>query len=73
MYKVVKYFTDLHDDAHPYNVGDVFPRDGLTVSEERFAELAGFNNAQGVPLIEQVKEKEAEKPKQRTTRKKVAE
>ena len=71
MYKVVKYFTDLHDYAHPYNVGDVFPRDGLTVSEERFAELAGFNNAQGVPLIEQVEE--AEKPKQRTTRKKVAE
>lgn len=71
MYKVVKYFTDLHDDAHPYKVGDVFPRDGLTVSEERFAELAGFNNAQGVPLIEQVEE--AEKPKQRTTRKKVAE
>ena len=30
MYKVIKYFTDLQDNEHPYNAGDTFPRDGLT-------------------------------------------
>lgn len=56
MYKVIKFFTDLHDDNHPYNVGDIFPHSGLTVSEERLAELAGKNNKQGEPLIKLVKE-----------------
>lgn len=55
MYKVIKYFTDLQDSNHPYNVGDVFPRDGLTVTEERLAELAGKDNKQGVPLIKHIK------------------
>ena len=55
MYKVIKNFTDLQDKNHPYNVGDTFPRKGLTVSAERLAELAGSNNKQGVPLIAEVK------------------
>ena len=38
MYKVIKYFTDLQDNEHPYNAGDTFPRDGLTVSRERIIE-----------------------------------
>ncbi len=54
MYRVIHYFTDLHDKNHPYNVGDFFPREGITVSEERLAELAGEDNKQGKPLIEQV-------------------
>lgn len=57
MYKVIKYFMDLQDKNHPYNVGDVFPRKGLEVSAERLAELAGPNNKQGVPLIERVETK----------------
>ena len=57
MYKVINYFTDLTDKNRPYNVGDTFPRDGLEVSEERLAELAGSNNKQGKPLIEKVEEK----------------
>lgn len=56
MYRVIKYFTDLHDDDHPYNVGDTFPREGIEVAEERLAELAGSNNKQGVPLIELVED-----------------
>lgn len=60
MYKVVKFFTDLHDNNHPYNVGDTFPRSGVAVTEARLAELAGSENKQGVPLI--VKEAE-EAPK----------
>ena len=54
MYKVIKYFTDLQDGNRPYNVGDVFPRDGVEASEERIAELAGSNNLQKTPLIAEV-------------------
>lgn len=61
MYKVIKYFIDLQDNNHPYNAGDVFPRSGLTVTDERLAELAGSENKQGVPLIQLVKKKRAKK------------
>ncbi|HJC49110.1 MAG TPA: hypothetical protein H9754_00785 [Candidatus Anaerostipes avistercoris] len=74
MYKVIKRFHDLQDARktksgriyHEYNVGDVFPRDGMEVSEERIQELAGPDNRQGVPLIELVQEKGAPK---KTTKK----
>lgn len=62
MYKVIKYFIDLHDANHPYNVGDDFPRSGVRVSDERIAELAGSNNRQKQPLIQLVEEP-AEAPK----------
>ena len=75
MYKVIKFFTDLHDNGHLYNVGDVFPREGVEVTDERLAELASENNRQGVPLIALVEdkgtvepEKEA-KPKKKTSKK----
>jgi hypothetical protein len=58
MYKVIKYFMDLQDGNHPYHVGDVFPRKGMNVSEERIAELSGSENKQGVPLIAKVEKKE---------------
>ena len=56
-YKVIKLFTDLHDNDYLYNVGDTFPRKGITVTEERLAELAGSNNKQHTPLIEKVEPK----------------
>ena len=46
MYRVIKFFTDLHDGDHPYNVGDPFPRKGIRVSKERIDELAGTSNKQ---------------------------
>jgi hypothetical protein len=49
---VIKKFTDLQDGNHVYNVGDVYPREGYTPSEERIAELASDKNRQGTPLIE---------------------
>ena len=52
MYRVIRFFTDLHDGNHPYNVGDSFPRKGIEVTDERLAELAGASNKQGTPLIE---------------------
>lgn len=62
MYKVIKYFTDLHDNNYPYNVGDTFPRCGVTVSEGRLAELASDSNKQGTPLIQLVNEDKPKKP-----------
>ena len=61
MYKVINFFTDLHDNDHPYNVGDSFPRKGVKVSGERLIELAGSDNKQGKPLIEKVEEPESQK------------
>lgn len=56
MYKVIHFFTDLQDKNHPYNVGDIFPHDGLKVSEARLIELSGSNNKQHKPLIKLVEE-----------------
>ena len=64
-YKVIEYFEDLQDNGRPYNVGDVFPADGNTVTAERLAELESTQNRRRIPLIEEV----AEKPK-RTRKKK---
>lgn len=64
-YKVIAYFEDLQDNGRPYNVGDVFPVDGNTVTAERLAELASTQNLRRIPLIEEI----AEKPK-RTRKKK---
>ena len=64
-YKVIEYFEDLQDNGRPYNVGDVFPVDGDTVTAERIAELASTQNRRHIPLIEEI----AEKPK-RTRKKK---
>lgn len=66
MYKVIKLFTDLHDNDHEYNVGDVYPRKGIKVTDARIAELAGSNNKQGVPLIEKVEEPAKKVAKKKT-------
>lgn len=55
MYKVIKAFTDLHDEDYPYSVGDSFPLpSGSTSPEKRLKELSGCENKQGMPLIEKV-------------------
>ena len=64
-YKVVKAFHDLQDYKdvkggkvyHHYDVGDTYPRQGLTPNKTRIEELHSSGNAQGVPLIAEVKEK----------------
>lgn len=55
-YQVIRFFTDLQDNEHPYGVGDIYPRTGLTVTEERIKELSGSENKQMRPLIKEVKE-----------------
>lgn len=51
MYTVIRDFSDSTDNKFVYRVGDVFPRSGLKVSEERLTQLLGDGNKQGVPLI----------------------
>lgn len=64
MYKVIHFFTDLKDNSHPYNVGDIFPREGLNVTPQRYAELSSKFNLQGKPLIEVVDDTVSEKGKE---------
>lgn len=70
MYKVIEYFTDLQDNGYAYNTGDTFPREGLEVSEERFAELASSKNKRRKPLIEEIPEETAEAEPEEKPRKK---
>lgn len=64
-YEVVKAFHDLQDYKdvkggkvyHYYDVGDKYPRQGLTPNKTRIEELLSSGNAQGVPLIVEAKEK----------------
>lgn len=62
MYKVIKFFTDLQDNNYPYEVGSTYPRKGLSVTEERIAELSGSNNRQKTALIKEVGEPNKEEP-----------
>ena len=71
MYRVIWYFEDLQDNEHAYNVGDNFPRVGLSVSEERLNELARANNRQNRPLIEKVAEEVQEEKPKRGRKKKI--
>jgi len=67
-YRVIKIFTDRTDREHLYRVGDPYPRIGLEVTDERIAELSGYENRLHEPLIEKV-----EGPKPKKTRKKKTE
>lgn len=70
MYKAIEYFTDLQDNNFAYNTGDIFPREGLEVSEERIAELASSKNKRHKPMIEAIPEDTAEAAPEETPRKK---
>ena len=65
MYKVIKYFTDMQDNNFAYEIGDTFPRKGLSVLPSRIKELATDKNRQGVPLIEEIPDVE-DNPEKKT-------
>ena len=69
MYKVIKHFTDLQDNNFAYNVGDEYPRKGLSVLPSRIKELASDKNRQGCPLIEEIPEKVEEHKKKKSVEK----
>ena len=56
MYRVIKYFTDLQDNNHEYNVGDIYHHNKKKVSASRIKELSTDKNRRGIPLIEKVEE-----------------
>ena len=60
-YKVIHRFTDLQDFNHLYNVGDLFPRIGMKVSQSRIDELASSKNKLKTPLIELEKDEKDKK------------
>lgn len=64
-YKVIKHFTDMQDNNFAYQVGDEYPRKGMSVLPSRIKELASNKNRQGVPLIEEIPEAE-EKTKKKS-------
>lgn len=50
-YTVIKHFTDLQDNNYKYAVGDTYPREGYTPTDERIKELSSDKNRQKNPLI----------------------
>lgn len=69
MYKVIKHFTDMQDNNFAYQVGDEYPRKGMSVLQSRINELAGSKNRQGAPLIEEIPEKVDEPKKKKPVEK----
>lgn len=61
MYKVIERFEDAQDNRYEYQVGDIYPRDGLEVSEERFTELSTTNNRRNLIAIKLVEDEQAER------------
>ena len=55
----------MQDNNFAYNVGDEYPRKGMSVLPSRIRELATDKNRQGVPLIEEIPEVE-EAPEKKT-------
>ena len=56
MYKVIKHFFDLEDKNFEYKEGQMFPRKGSKVSEDRIEELLSNRNKLRTPLIKEIKE-----------------
>lgn len=63
-FRVIKYFTDLQDNGHAYHEGDIFPREGLEVSDERIEELSTDANRRKQPLIKAIEDPEVELPQE---------
>ena len=59
----------MQDNNFAYNVGDEYPRKGISVLPSRIKELATDKNRQGVPLIEEIPEKVEEPKKKKSAEK----
>ncbi|MBO5944448.1 MAG: hypothetical protein J6Q50_04020 [Clostridia bacterium] len=58
----------MQDNNFAYQVGDEYPRKGMSVLPSRINELASSKNRQGVPLIEEILEKVEEPKKEKKTK-----
>lgn len=61
MFLVLTSFFDLQDKNYEYHEGDIFPRKGIKVSDQRIQELASDKNRRKKPLIQKVEEKPKKK------------
>ena len=68
MYRVIKHFVDLQDGNFAYQVGDEYPRKGISVLPSRINELASNKNLQKTPLIEEIPEKVEEPKKEKKSK-----
>lgn len=60
----------MQDNNFAYNIGDEYPRKGMSVLPSRIRELATDKNRQGVPLIEEIPDiEEAPEKKTKSTKK----
>ena len=59
-YKAIIAFRDMQDGNYRYVPGDTFPRSGKKVSKKRIAELLSPENKLKRPVIEEVKEDDAD-------------
>ena len=55
----------MQDNNFAYQVGDEYPRKGMSVLPSRIKELASDKNRQGCPLIEEIPDVE-EAPEKKT-------
>lgn len=62
-YVAIRYFEDMQDDNTAYDVGTIYPRKGVDVSDERIEILSSNRNNLGVPLIVKLKELPAKQEK----------
>jgi hypothetical protein len=58
----------MQDGNFAYNVGDEYPRKGMSVLPSRIKELASDKNRQKTPLIEEIPEKAEEPKKEKKTK-----
>ena len=64
MYLVTSKFRDLKDNEHIYNVGDIYPREGINIDDvdsKRIKELSTKKNKIGKVLIQEAKEEKETK------------
>ena len=60
----------MQDNNFAYNVGDEYPRKGMSALPSRIKELASKKNRQGCPLIEEIPDIEEKlEKKTRSTKK----
>ena len=55
-FQVIAPFVDLEDGHHMYRKGDIYPREGLNVSEERIMQLLSTQNKAHKSFLERVAE-----------------
>ena len=62
-YIALTHFEDLEDESTVYELGTIYPRSGVEVSDKRIALLLSKFNNQGKPVVAELKELPAKKKK----------